>query len=129
MIKTIIFGLIAASAVILASAELACKDEKGKDVDWFVVYKLPYQKDSPAPLNTGYSYAFMTGKPLKGSGKEETSSWKLSNMLTTDAKSIFGTTLAPLHSAPKKYTHIMYNDAPPEESGKILSKIVLAILC
>jgi deoxyribonuclease-2 len=119
MTRGIILGLIAASAVVLVTAELACKDHNGNDVDWFVVYKLPYQKDYKEPINTGFSYAYMTGKPLKG-GKEGTDAWRLSDVLTTDTKSIFGKTLAPLHSAPRKYTHLMYNDDPPHGSGEFL---------
>lgn len=117
MIKTILFGLLAASAAILVSAELACKDANGNDVDWWIIYKLPYQKKEAEPLSTGYSYAYMTGKPLKG-GQEGTSDWKLADVLTTDKDSMFGKTLAPLYASPKKYTHVMYNDAPPHGAGK-----------
>ena len=117
MIKTIIFGIVAASAVLLVAAELACKDQDGNDVDWFAALKIPKQEDQAEPLNTGFSYAYISGKPLKGKGKEDTSAWKLSKVLTTDKDSIFGKTLAPLHADPKKYTHIMYNDAPPNTSS------------
>ena len=117
MIKTIIFGIVAASAVFLVAAELTCKDQDGNPVDWFAVLKIPYQKELSEPLNTGFSYAYISGKPLKGKGGEDTSAWKLSKVLTTDKDSIFGRTLAPLHADPKKYTHIMYNDAPPHASG------------
>jgi len=137
MIKIILFGLIAASAVSISDAQLVCKDEKGNDVDWFMVYKIPYQNTKEFadkdPLNTGFSYAYMTGKPLKGvsmtqkgKGPDFSGNWTLSTKLATDTTSIFAVTLDPLYKTPKRYTHVMYNDAPPHDYGKIDKKLTVS---
>ena len=131
MIKTIIFGIVAASAVLLVAAELACKDQDGNDVDWFAALKIPKQEDQAEPLNTGFSYAYISGKPLKGKGEEDTSAWKLSKVLTIDEKSIFGRTLAPLYAKERmNYNYIMYNAFSPGGSvrqTKSSAKGVLAM--
>jgi len=110
----VLFSFLYAAQVV--SAGLYCKDESGRDVDWYIVYKMPRLQDSPAPLNTGFSYAFMTGKSLDGKVQESSKGWTLSKKTTKDADSIFGQTMADLYKAKTgKYAQIMYNDAPPEE--------------
>lgn len=104
--------LLVGCCAIAAHAELSCLDEAGKPVDWFIVYKLPRQADGPAPLNTGFSYGFMTSSDKK-------KAFKLSDKLVTDEESIFGKTLAPLYSNPKAYSNVMYNDAPPHGAGEL----------
>ena len=114
--------LISGSIAVSESAEeLVCRDEAGKAVDWYIVYKLPRQPSQPAPLNTGFAYAFLTGKAIGGHGnqKPQVSSFTLSKFLVKDEASIFGKTLAPLYKSPKAYSHVMYNDAPPEEDGEL----------
>lgn len=103
----LVVGCVTATAY---AADLSCVDESGKPVDWYIVYKIPRQPDGPAPLNTGYSYGFITSKDNK-------KAFKLSTKLVTDEESIFGKTLAPLHKDPKAYSHVMYNDAPPHGAG------------
>lgn len=111
----------AVSLILLAAlfgstyAALSCKDENGKDVDWFMGIKIPKMPDdSGAPFNTGFSYAYITSNDAKG-GKVQ---WKLGKVLVKDPKSIYGQTLEPLYSSPSKYSHIMYNDAPPHGHGE-----------
>lgn len=71
--------LFVASHVHDAQAKIYCKDDNGKDVDWVIAYKIPRIEKGDASLNTGYSYAYMTGKPISGSGEARTKGWKLSN--------------------------------------------------
>lgn len=95
-------------------AGLSCKDENGKDVDWFMAIKIPKMPaDSGEPFSTGFSYAYITSNDAKGKVQ-----WKLGKVLVKDSKSIFGQTLEPLYSSPSKYSHVMYNDAPPHGFGK-----------
>ena len=122
MLSSLLITLALGSALV--DAQLACLDESGKPVDWYIVYKIPRQPGQPAPLDSGYSYAFLTGKSLSGYGgtsKQQSSSFRLSKKLVTDESSIFGKTLAPLYKKPTAYSHVMYNDAPPEEAGTFCS--------
>lgn len=101
----------------IVSGSLYCKDENGKDVDYSIVYKIPKLGNQPAPLNTGFSYAFMLGKPLSGSGKETTTSWTLSDKLVTDKTSLFAQTTASVYTNPNNFTWFLYNDEPPHAYG------------
>ena len=110
----------AVSLIVLAAlfgsalAGLSCKDESGKDVDWFMALKIPKMPtEAGEPFNTGFSYAYITSNDAKGKVQ-----WKLGKVLVKDEKSIFGQTLEPLYSSPSKYSHVMYNDAPPHGFGK-----------
>jgi len=107
--RILLLSLLFCGSVVLSSAELSCRDESGKAVDWYIVYKIPKQGDQKPPLTTGFSYAYIT---------PNADSFKLSQKLVTDESSIFGQTLAPLHAQPSRYSHVMYNDAPPEGAGK-----------
>lgn len=110
--------LIGSNLISVQSAGLYCKDENGKDVDYTIVYKIPKLKDGQKePLNTGFAYAWMAGKPISGSGKENTKTWSLSDKLVTDKDSLFAQTLAPVNANPDKYTWFLYNDEPPHEHG------------
>lgn len=96
-------------------AALSCKDESGKNVDWFMAIKIPKMpSESGEPFTTGFSYAYITSNDAKGAKSQ----WKLGKNLVKDPKSIFGQTLEPLYSDPKKYSHVMYNDAPPHGHGE-----------
>ena len=98
-------------------AALSCKDENGKNVDWFMAIKVPKMSDeSGEPFTTGFSYAYITSNDAKGSKSQ----WKLGKTLVKDSKSIFGRTLEPLYQSPNSYSHVMYNDAPPHGYGKYL---------
>lgn len=118
MLPVFVAVLIGSNLISVHSADLFCKDENGKNVDFFIVYKIPKLGDQPAPLNSGFSYAWMAGKPISGPGKASTSSWKLSDKLVTDKDSIFAKTLAPVNDNPDKFTWFLYNDEPPHDHGK-----------
>lgn len=117
MLPVFVAVLLSSNLISVQSAGLFCKDEDGKDVDFSIVYKIPKLGDQKAPLNSGFAYAFMTGKPISGSGKASTSSWKLSEKLVTDKDSLFAQTLAPVNANPDKYTWFLYNDEPPHAHG------------
>lgn len=101
----------------VTNAALSCKDENGKNVDWFMAIKIPKMPDdSGEPFTTGFSYAYITSNDAKGTKSQ----WKLGKNLVKDENSIFGRTLAPLYASPDRYSHVMYNDAPPHGHGKSL---------
>ena len=81
-----------------------CLDEDGAPVDWYIVYKFPYLKDSKSEVFGGYRYAFMSSKAADG--------WHLSNTQTTNPNSIFGKTLSQVYDNPK-LNFAFYNDQPP----------------
>src|SRR5437868_5309428 len=88
---------------------LSCKDEQGKDVDWFIAYKIPKLEKQPAPFNSGYSYAYITPKT-------QTSGWTLSTKLVTDSGSLLGATLAQVYApgdGDAPLSHVAYNDQKP----------------
>lgn len=117
---------------------LTCRDDEGKAVDWFIVYKIPLLQNDPSKqLSSGYSYAFVAGPSLRkkksilsvfsrsSAGQD---AWKLSDKLVTDGSSIFGQTISPLYDSSAKYSFVMYNDQPPTSSGELFS-LCIAYFC
>ncbi|XP_015113703.1 plancitoxin-1 [Diachasma alloeum] len=97
------------------SNSIQCKDENGKNVDWYVLYKLPKISESSNPLiRDGVSYLYMTNSTV-GDG------WKLSKRSVESVQSMPGQTLALLYkdNVAKKSAWIMYNDQPPNKSVSI----------
>lgn len=87
---------------------MQCRDESGKIVDWYVVYKFPRIAGAKSPLDSGFKYAFITS--------DSKSSWALSNISVTDGeKSIFGQTLHSVYATKldSNLSYINYNDEPP----------------
>ena len=98
---------------LVINGQLQCRDESGKAVDWYVVYKFPRVSQHTSPLDTGYRYAFITNNTNNG--------FTLSDYGINDAKnSIFGQTLSPLYSSKlsSQISYIDYSDQPPEGSGE-----------
>ena len=98
----------------LINGQLQCRDETGKIVDWYVVYKFPHLTGHSAPLDTGYRYAFITNNTNNG--------FILSDYdINDEKKSIFGQTLSQLYSSKlsSQISYINYNDQPPQ--GEALS--------
>ncbi|CAG2115740.1 unnamed protein product, partial [Medioppia subpectinata] len=93
------------------NCQLQCRDETGKEVDWYVVYKLPRITGAKPPLETGANYAYMTSESKSG--------WILSDRNITDEKSIFGQTLAPLYvkTIDPSISYLNYNDQPPNDTA------------
>jgi len=100
---------VAFSLIITNNGQMQCRDESGKVVDWYVVYKFPHIANADSPLDTGYKYAYITS--------DSKTSWTLSNASITDAeKSIFGQTLHSVYSTKldPKVSYVNYNDEPPD---------------
>ena len=104
---------------------LYCKDENGNDVDWFILYKIPFLQSDKDPLNTGFSYASLTGpavNSVNGDRPDEEWHWHLSKYSIRDRSSLLGQTLEPIYTQFKRgsksdISFVMYNDSPPPESG------------
>ncbi len=100
--------LLISNVFVVNYAQMQCRDESGKVVDWYVVYKFPRVAGAESPLDSGFKYAFITS--------DSKSSWTLSNISITDAeKSIFGQTLHSVYATKldPNLSYINYNDEPP----------------
>ena len=96
---------------------MSCLDEKGRPLDWFIVYKIPKLETSPIDtLSSGYGYAFITDKSLKS-----VNDWTLSDLLIKDKQSLFGRTIDSVIKNIKKskLSYIVYNDDTPGNSKTI----------
>jgi len=93
---------------LLASLTLAlsCVDEKGRPVDYYLVYKIPKLENSPNELlRSGYGYAFLTGNTAK---------WQLANRSIGDVQSLVGATLDRVYRRDNESNMFFYNDQPPK---------------
>nr|XP_056723495.1 deoxyribonuclease-2-beta [Euleptes europaea] len=91
----------------LWATEISCRNEDGKPVDWYIIYKLPkYMRYEAA--GTGLEYMFMDSL---------TQGWKLSKYLINMTESALGQTLQQLYqvyeSKKNSTAYVMYNDGPP----------------
>ncbi|XP_054163409.1 deoxyribonuclease-2-like [Oppia nitens] len=124
MIYLSLLALLAICFIDQTYGQLQCRDESGKSVDWYVVYKFPRLSGGEAPVDTGFHYAFITSESKSG--------WILSDLGITDKKSIFGQTLQPLYDKfiDSHISYINYNDQTPDNkttSGGAHAKGVVGI--
>ena len=91
--------------------KIACKNEAGKAVDWFIGYKLPREKNRDnEKVTEGVAYAFFDSENAPRG-------WKLSDKSADDPDSAFARTLAPLYGAKAvnpDLLYLMYNDEHPD---------------
>ncbi|XP_054163410.1 deoxyribonuclease-2-like [Oppia nitens] len=108
MICLSLLALLAIGLIDQTYGQLQCRDESGKSVDWYVVYKFPRLSGGEPPVDSGFRYAFLTS--------ESNSGWTLSDLDITDKKSIFGQTLQPIYdkSIDSHISYINYNDETPD---------------
>lgn len=94
-----------------AQSSPSCKDEKGNDVDWFIIYKLPHntlQSFNP----TGGKFVYVDDRI----SKNKPSYWPLSEQDLFDHKNPIAYTLQPLYeNNPREdILYFLYNDQPPK---------------
>ncbi|KAM4575295.1 plancitoxin-1-like [Fundulus diaphanus] len=91
-------------------SDVKCKNDKGEDVDWYIVYKLPKKMDG------GLSYLYMD---------ESTGGWKLSKEKISSENGFLANTLKPLLNFYVRKTegfgYILYNDQPPPPYSTVSS--------
>lgn len=109
--------LLAAISCLTASlaSSLSCQDEDGQFVDWFIAYKFPKLSDYGHPFDTGFSYAYITGK------NDTLKQWTTSSKLITDAHSVVMRSMSVAYTgkATGKINSLYYNDGPPEVSSYV----------
>ena len=85
---------------------LGCRDEDGKLIDWFYLYKLPknYETGDVQHSSSGMNYLYIT---------PTTDSWALSERLVNETSSIPGWTLSLIYKNQSDDNLVMmYNDEP-----------------
>ncbi|GMT04424.1 hypothetical protein PENTCL1PPCAC_26598, partial [Pristionchus entomophagus] len=89
-------------SLLLSDAAISCKNLQGKDVDWFMAYKLPSKvKDSESGRNFAYIDKFNPN-------------WTISTEPIESLKSAIGATIGQLYGGnDKKLMYAMYNDDAP----------------
>lgn len=113
--------------IILASANIAwalsCKDENGVDVDWYILYKIPYLQEDQAPVKSGFAYAYLSGPAISAINDvfpDEEGQWRLSKYTIKDRQSFLGETVDQIYSqsdSKDDLSFVIYNDSPPPDSG------------
>lgn len=87
---------------------LRCLDEQGKEVDWFVVYKIPQLATQGAAFAEGRAYAFLTSDDLRPQR------WRLAAGRIEQNRSLLANTLAQVYQNPDRFTYVQYNDEAPD---------------
>ncbi|XP_020780359.1 deoxyribonuclease-2-alpha-like [Boleophthalmus pectinirostris] len=87
----------------LGQSNVACRNDRGEEVDWYILYKLPKSKGD------GLNYLYMD---------ERTQGWRESVEKINSPKGSMANTLTPLFDYYKKKTEgfgfMLYNDQPPK---------------
>ncbi|TDG43772.1 hypothetical protein AWZ03_009804 [Drosophila navojoa] len=103
--------LLCAAATLqasLADNKVSCKDEKGHDVDWWYMYKLPKHYSAGGQSGedvSGLRYMYVTS--------DSYDSWQLSGRRISDANSLPAQTLKPLYADQQRVLLAAYNDEYP----------------
>lgn len=85
---------------------ISCLDEHGKQVDYYIGYKLPkLEKSKDDFINHGVRYIYMTSN--------NHNKWIESKYSINDGKSLLGATLKPVLKQSSQYNIILYNDQKP----------------
>lgn len=93
------------------SAKLSCKDANKKDVDWFVLYKIPKtkydQRSFKQPNGAEMAYFDSTSTNSKNP------KWTLYDDIYSKKLNPIKETLAPIYKKNPKVAFVAYNDQPP----------------
>eukprot|EP00057_Strongylocentrotus_purpuratus_P002940 XP_003725560.2 PREDICTED: plancitoxin-1 isoform X2 [Strongylocentrotus purpuratus] len=95
------------TSLCLVSCELSCKDPNGNNVDWFIVQKLPWNRESSNPLiHDGVAHLYMD---------VHSSSFSLSDVSLNDSNQAVGYTLKQIYTnfESQNVLYMMYNDEFP----------------
>jgi len=112
MTQLYLLGL-AFSLIVCANIIRACVDEKGRSLDYYLVYKLPKLENSHNELiRSGFGYAYLS--------EDNAHQWQMSNRSINDPKSLVGATLKNLYSGRRadnsnSSNTFLYNDQPPKD--------------
>ncbi|XP_043934968.1 deoxyribonuclease-2-alpha-like [Protopterus annectens] len=86
-------------------ADIACRNDDGQPVDWFIAYKLPGRAKGNLK---GLQYLYMD---------PSTNGWTTGKYLINDTRNAVAQTLLPLYKNPtyenEDFGYLVYNDQPP----------------
>lgn len=110
---TSVFVFLALSAPPLETTtpgSIRCKDQSGRNVDWFVMYKLPKMQASRENFVTpkGGEFVYVDSNTPKTS-----QTWMLSNQDIFEQENPVAYTLRPLQRPAQDILYVVYNDQPP----------------
>ncbi|XP_073401000.1 deoxyribonuclease-2-beta isoform X1 [Dendrobates tinctorius] len=110
-------GLLSALCMIgvsLVTCEIACRNEGGDPVDWFVIYKLPMRliNESYGP---GLDYLYLDSK---------SQGWQVSKFLINMTQGAMGRVLEQLYQSYKRNdtAYMLYNDSPPGRNSSFTDR-------
>ncbi|XP_059196367.1 plancitoxin-1-like [Centropristis striata] len=87
----------------VCDSDVRCRDDKGKKVDWYILYKLPNTN------GRGLSYLYMD---------KSTNGWQMSNKMINSESGTLANTLKPLldfyNTKTEGFGYMLYNDQPPK---------------
>uniref|UniRef100_A0A131Z4A4 Deoxyribonuclease II n=1 Tax=Rhipicephalus appendiculatus TaxID=34631 RepID=A0A131Z4A4_RHIAP len=91
------------------NAKLSCKNAKNKNVDWFVVYKIPKTKH-----NADSFMRPMGGEMVYYDSLSKTPKWTLlPDDINNKTNNPIANTLAPIYEKESKVAYLLYNDQLP----------------
>uniref|UniRef100_G3MP01 Uncharacterized protein n=1 Tax=Amblyomma maculatum TaxID=34609 RepID=G3MP01_AMBMU len=95
---------------VLGKGKISCKDDKGKDVDWFVLYKLPKTKP------TSGDYMSLNGEQMAyRDSRSKQNTWTLlKGSIYNTSNNPVKETLDPIYRKEKDVAYAAYNDQLPE---------------
>ncbi|XP_041862339.1 deoxyribonuclease-2-beta isoform X2 [Melanotaenia boesemani] len=90
----------------VCKTDISCKNEAGKPVDWFIIYKLPRYRIGE--VGSGVEYMYLDSS---------VGSWQMSKFMINTSRGAVGNTLSQLYMG-KAYmsnssVYALYNDGPP----------------
>ncbi|KAM4873586.1 LOW QUALITY PROTEIN: deoxyribonuclease-2-beta [Thomomys bottae] len=104
-VKTTLVLLFLSLFGILEASTIACRNEEGEAVDWFIFYKLPKGQGG----ETGLEYLYLDSTIRR---------WRRSEQLMNTIRSALGRTLQPLYdtygSKTNNTAYFIYNDGVPK---------------
>ena len=132
MIKVVVF--VAFFAIPALGEELACRDEDGNQVEWYIAYKIPRNGNDGQSLKSGSNYSFLLGPEIKKNDNPPKPSvslgyfgaappaaaptalkndfWRASVQPIESSRSMVARTLSPIYAYPGDFSFVMYNDEP-----------------
>lgn len=106
--------IVSTSSAYKSEINLGCRDDQGKIVDWFYVYKLPV--DNTQLGYDGLNYYYMTSS-------ENEKIWRKSNTKIDDNKSMVGRTVKQIYNDNDELAVAIYNDEQLIDSNNLKSQL------
>ncbi|XP_040263879.1 deoxyribonuclease-2-beta isoform X2 [Bufo bufo] len=106
--------LLCVFGVSLVTCEIACRNEDGDPVDWFVIYKLPVRLINRTG-GTGVDYLYLDSK---------SQGWQVSKFLINMTQSAMAQVLQQLYQSYNRNdtAYMLYNDSPPGMNSSVTKR-------